>query len=197
MSVMHIDATDLRPPATLKYQVCIIGAGAAGITLAKEFHNSGITVGLIESGGLEPDATQLLAEGETSEETIPNRLRYLGTSRTRYFGGTTNVWTGWCRPLDRLDYEKREWVPYSGWPISRSEVEPFYERATSYCQIPSFDYSTDQRELEERINIFTQPTQLRSRLFHMGPPTRFGMRYREEILESRNVTVLLHANVTR
>lgn len=78
----------------MEYDLCIIGAGAAGITIAREFVDSRVRVGLIESGGLKPDRETLsLYEGETSE-TIPSSFQYLTTSRVRYFGGTTNVWNG-------------------------------------------------------------------------------------------------------
>ena len=72
----------------MEYDLCIIGAGAAGITIAREFVDSRVRVGLIESGGLKPDRETLsLYEGETSE-TIPSSFQYLTTSRVRYFGRT-------------------------------------------------------------------------------------------------------------
>ena len=191
---MLIDVRKLPSDFNSFFDICILGAGAAGITLARELSKYPFKVALVESGGFEPDEAQQLYEGETSE-TIPVDLRYLSTSRTRWFGGTTNIWTGWCRPLDGLDFEKRPWVKYSGWPISRAELEPFYERATDLCEIDSFHYTPEQSASEKSTNWLRSDANLRSRFFHFSPPTHFGTLYRSELVSSRNVTVLLHANV--
>jgi choline dehydrogenase-like flavoprotein len=129
---MLIDIGKFSPDFNLSFDICIIGAGAAGITLARELAKQPFKVGLVESGAFEPDESQQLYDGETSG-SIPADLRYLSTSRMRWFGGTTNIWTGWCRPLDELDFEPRPWVNHSGWPISWAELEPFYERAADFC----------------------------------------------------------------
>ena len=50
-------------------------------------------------------------------------------------GGSSNTWTGRCAPFDCIDYETREWVPYSGWPFKASEMEVFLQRAAPYLGI--------------------------------------------------------------
>ena len=76
------------------------------VTLAREFIGEPFRVCLLESGGLEFEpATQALYQGETIGLPYP-----LDTTRLRYFGGTTNHWSGWCRPLDETDFEKRDWI---------------------------------------------------------------------------------------
>ena len=93
----------------------MVGAGAAGITLAREFANCSFRVVLLESGGAELEkATQDLYAGQrywTPYDVFP-------VSRLRFFGGATNHWAGWCDIPDSLDFEMRESVPYSGWPFS-------------------------------------------------------------------------------
>jgi choline dehydrogenase-like flavoprotein len=123
-----------------KTDVCIVGAGAAGITIAQHFIGKPFRVCLMESGGLDFDArTQSLYSGETAG------LPYtpLDAVRVRYFGGTTNHWNGWCRPFEELDFEHRDWVPYSGWPFKRSELVPYYERAHEICELGPFAYSPE------------------------------------------------------
>ena len=191
---MLIDVGALAPNFNLSFDICILGAGAAGITLARELAKHPFKVGLVESGGFEPDRAQELYDGETSG-SIPGDLRYLITSRMRWFGGTTNIWTGWCRPLDELDFETRPWVTHSGWPMSRAELEPFYERATDLCEIDSFHYTPEQLASEKSTNWLRSEANLRSRFFHFSPPTRFGALYRSELVSSRSVTLLLHANI--
>ena len=190
---MLIDVRKLSANFNLSFDICILGAGAAGITLARELSKYPFKVGLVESGGFEPDGSQELYDGETSG-AIPADLRYLSTSRIRRFGGTTNIWTGWCRPLDELDFETRPWVPHSGWPISKAELDPFYEKAADLCQIDSFRYTPEKSALEKSANWLRYDANLRSRFFHFSPPTRFGTRYRSDLISSRNVTLLLHGN---
>src|SRR5688572_9229563 len=105
------DARDLTEGATLSADVCIVGAGAAGITIALRLIDSGLSVIMLESGGLEfEDATAELAQG-----TINGNLREeLDGHRRRIFGGTTSIWNGWCMPLSPYDFERRDWIQYSG-----------------------------------------------------------------------------------
>src|SRR5688500_16926350 len=118
---MLTDARALTRDAELDADVCIVGAGPAGITLACELRTSGLRTILVESGGLEADdATQSLAGGEiVSSDCLPA----LDIARARRFGGTANLWdTRWDprhigfrgAPLDPIDFAERDWVPESG-----------------------------------------------------------------------------------
>ena len=128
-----IDARrELENGHVIKADLCIVGAGPAGIALAKEFAQSRLRVALIESGGLEFDAdTWSLAQGKAVG--IPHPVQ---GSRLPYFGGTSNRWDGNVRPLDPLDFEKRSWVPYSGWPFGSKELAAYYERAKVFVGLP-------------------------------------------------------------
>ena len=113
-----IDARQLENGHVIRADLCIVGAGPAGIAIAKEFAQSRLRVALIESGGFDIDAdTWSLANGQTVGIPYP-----VQGSRLRYFGGTSNHWDGNVRPLDPLDFEKRSWVSYSGWPFSGERV---------------------------------------------------------------------------
>ena len=104
---MLIDARTLPRNKHIDTDVCIIGAGAAGITLAREFIGQAFRVCLLEGGGLEYESdTQSLYKGEN----IGLRYYPLHGSRLRYFGGTTNHWGGFCRPLDEHDFEQRKCI---------------------------------------------------------------------------------------
>ena len=100
----------------------IVGAGAAGITLARQFANTRTSVLLLESGGLERDEAQqdLYMGALTGLQTLP-----LHVSRLRYFGGSTNHWAGWTRPLEPEDFAGRKDWPESGWPITRSSLDAY------------------------------------------------------------------------
>ena len=102
---MFIDARSVPAGTTVETDLCIIGAGAAGIAMALQFLAAGMRVGLVEGGGLEyEDDTQSLYDGESVGRPYPG----LTTTRMRAFGGTTNLWGGWCTPLDPIDFEPRE-----------------------------------------------------------------------------------------
>lgn len=192
---MVTDTRTLPQGIQLTFDVCIIGAGAAGITLARALKPRGFTVGLLESGGFDADQrTQDLYRGTTVSASLPRR--YLSTSRLRYFGGATNHWNGMCRPLDRLDFEPRPWVPHSGWPIGRDALERFYHQAADILQ---FDrYGDSWGDLTSSDNSLIPPGgALVGRTFRMSPPTRFGRVYRDELTQSDNVEILLHATVVQ
>src|SRR5450755_1050699 len=106
---MFIDAHSLPAGALVEADICIIGAGAAGITVAREFLKSNLRVVLLESGATEFDpSTQELYTGTS----IGRPYDELATARLRYFGGTTNHWGGWCQPREPIDFEAREGVPH-------------------------------------------------------------------------------------
>jgi choline dehydrogenase-like flavoprotein len=190
-----IEAASDLDPNLLRADICVVGAGAAGIALAREFIGSPVRVCVLESGGLEFDReVQSLCEGEVvGLDYFP-----LDTTRLRYFGGTTNHWGGLCRPLDPIDFEVRPWVPGSGWPIGPADLEIFNQRAHEVCEIRSSRY--DPEWLEERLGaslLELDPSSFVSTVMRYSPPTRFGTTYRPELAMAENVTVILYANVLR
>src|SRR5262245_23795365 len=98
----------------LEADVCVIGGGPAGIAFAREFESSHHSVIVLESGGLEINSkVQALHKGTNTRGDFA-----LDASRFRLLGGTSCTWGGWCAPLDEIDFERREWVPDSGWPLT-------------------------------------------------------------------------------
>jgi len=194
---MVIDSDRVTRNSLIQSDLCIIGAGAAGITMAREFLNSNVSVCLLESGTFQIDhPTQMLYHGKHEGDLIDDEIWYLVDSRVRYFGGSTNHWSGKCRPLDEIDFDKRSWVSYSGWPITRKELDSYYQRACPICDIildeelPSSQVTPDRR-LKIRKNFgFANKT------FYSSKPTRFGEKYREEIVGSNSISLYLNANVT-
>src|SRR5687768_10674708 len=128
------DVNELPASSTITADICIVGAGAAGITVATELDGDRQTVCLVESGGYQPDEeTQALY----ALETVGHPVREKFMSRARYFGGTCNLWAGRCMRLTRIDVSPREWVPHSGWPLTYEELERYYARAARMLRLPS------------------------------------------------------------
>ncbi len=189
---MLIDAHTLNNGATIETDICIIGAGAAGISLAMEFINSGSRVCILESGGTEyNDDTQALFDGKNTGFPYYD-IRAL---RLRYFGGTTNHWSGACRPLDTLDFEQRDWVPHSGWPLTKKQLDPYYEKAHVLCELGPYNYDPAFWEGNKNPRLPIKDDRVSTAMFQVSSPTRFGSVYRDEIEQAENITTYLNANV--
>ena len=187
---MLSDAHEIPSGSTITTDVCIIGAGAAGITLAREFIGQPFRVCLLESGGLSFDSRR---QSLNSGTNVGLPYYALEGTRLRHFGGTTNHWGGWCRPLDPIDFEARPWVPHSGWPFNFETLRPYYERAQDMCQLGPFTYEEAfWREAEPPLALDQHC--LYTSVFQVSPPTRFGVVYRGEIQQAQNITTYLYAN---
>ncbi len=112
--------------------VCIVGAGVAGQTVARRLAGAGKSVILAESGGTDFDGdVQSLANGPNlGEEYYPLR-----DSRLRLFGGTTAIWGGRSVALDPIDFVKRDWIAHSGWPITYEELDPYVDEAFAALEL--------------------------------------------------------------
>jgi choline dehydrogenase-like flavoprotein len=187
------DARSLADGSELECDVCVVGAGAAGITLAREFAGGDVRVCLLESGGFEPDeAVQDLYRGVARGTILGPGSHYLAGGRLRYFGGTTNHWQGWCRPFEPIDFTARPWIAASGWPFDRSHLDPWYGRARAVIGLAAFD--------DDAVAAAAGPPPLLpggSRVptrFYYLQPTRFGVAHRARLAAAPNLRVLLHAS---
>jgi choline dehydrogenase-like flavoprotein len=198
---MIVDAHSVPEDGIIKTDVCIVGAGIAGITLAREFIGEEFRVCLLESGGFEPDkATQSLYWGEN----VGHPYYPLDMHGARCFGGTSHRWHAEIgisrlgvrlRPLDEIDFEKRDWIPYSGWPFDKAHLDPFYERAQSICQIGPYIYDVKDWENPEKTpRLPFANGRAKTTIFQFGPRDPFISDYRDEITRADNITTYLYAN---
>ena len=194
---MIIDARQVVQDETINCDICIVGAGAAGITLAHELRDSGMEVVLLESGGWKvEDHTRDLNKGEVLEPKIHEPLE---EKRRRCFGGATIAWGGRCVPFDEVDFEARPYVPYSGWPITKRDLDSYYMRAHAYCEIGAYTYdvkaalSMPERQKSLIPNLKSEDISLEN-LALFSPPTNFGKKFRDRLKESSNIKIYLYAN---
>ena len=174
--------------------ICIVGAGVAGIAMALEWINTPYKVILLEGGGFNVDSRmQDLYRGKS----VGQRYYPLQSSRLHYFGGTSGHWTGFCSPFDPIDFRKRDWVPYSGWPIEYGDLLPYYERVRKVVEIDSANFDFDYwRSIDpELVPLPLDENVLWNKIWQFSPPTRFGTRYRDAIVNAKNVFLYTHANV--
>jgi choline dehydrogenase-like flavoprotein len=198
---MIFDAHLIPNNKTIQTDVCIVGAGIAGITLAREFIGRDFKVCLLESGGIEPDrATQSLYWGEN----VGLPYYDLDTARACCFGGSSHRWSVELggnsigvrlRPLDEIDFEERDWIPYSGWPFDKSHLIPFYKRAQSVCQIGPFTYEVEDWEKPNKTPRLPFVTdRVKTAIFQFGPRDPFFKDYKDEIEKAENISTYLYAN---
>ena len=192
---MHIDARNLPDQTLIEGDICIIGAGAAGISVALEWINTPYKVILLEGGGFEYESQmQDLYKGKTTGQ----RYYPLESARLHYFGGTTGHWAGFCSPLDPIDFKKRDWVPHSGWPITREDLDPYYARAHKNLDLGPYEYH-DAYWKEQDPTIDSLPLNqavVFNKMWQFSPPTRFGTKYKDTIVQASNIHLYTYANVT-
>ena len=191
---MHIDARTLEPGTLIEGDLCIIGAGAAGISMALEWMSSGRKVLLLEGGGFNVETQlQALYHGESLD-----RPYYpLRSATLHYFGGTTGHWAGFCSPFDGIDFEQRDWVPHSGWPITRKDLDPFYARANKNLELGPYEYDAAywEKQDSEVRRLPLDGATFYPKMWQFSPPTRMGFVYRDPILKAANVHLYTYARV--
>jgi choline dehydrogenase-like flavoprotein len=174
--------------------ICIIGGGVAGITAALTFDGKPLSVALLESGGFTyGEATQSLYEGDN----VGQPYERLDRARSRYWGGSSNCWGGWCRPMDAMDFEKRDWVDNSGWPFRKDTLEPYYDRAIQLLGLnPDYEPSHWVRAVGRAdTKLFPlDEAKLSNQIIQFTPHQRFGQIFRDPLARSTNVRVFLHSN---
>src|ERR1039457_3610810 len=184
---MFVDARTLPQRFAIDADICIVGAGAAGITLARDLSGGNRRIAVLESGNFDFDPdTQKLYAGEVVGVAYPP----LDRDRLRYLGGSTNHWDGSCRPFDALDL--------ADWPIGPQVLEPYYRRAHDICQLGPYTFDPQDWSTPEARPLQLGPgTKLKNGLFQYSPPTRFGTVYRNDLAAAEGVTVYLNANVVQ
>lgn len=176
--------------------MCIVGAGAAGITIACELDGTGIDVLLLEAGGFGRD--RQVRDDYVGSASFPHPDT--AAFRRPGFGGTTTIWGGRCVPLDPIDFARRQHIPDSGWPIAYEEVARYYPEAMQYCDAGQADFSVAGSlgaAPPTIAGLASNETLLADRIERYSRPTDFGKRYRARLARSSNVTVLLFARCIR
>ncbi|GMR14422.1 MAG: GMC family oxidoreductase [Gammaproteobacteria bacterium] len=189
---MLIDLEKFAQDMMLDAEVCIVGAGAAGVALARDLMHAGRDICLLEGGGMDyEDATQSLFDGKN----IGMEYYDLDHARLRFFGGTTNIWGGRNIPLDPIDFEKRDWVPHSGWPITFDDLQAYYRIAHNSLELGEFDYEAGNWQKLGLQPIGFDPQEITTRFWRFDDlAERFNSRRSDDLIKSENVRIVLHAN---
>jgi choline dehydrogenase-like flavoprotein len=192
---MLVDLRQAGEAVEHDYDLCIAGAGAAGIALAMEFVGKRTRVCLLESGGLDIDPdTQDLYRGEV----VGLQYADLDTHRLRFFGGTTNHWAGYSTPFPDFSFEPHAWIPHSGWPLRRAELTPYYQRAHDRLDMEDVGWDPggdwDAAAIGGGAPGLAIDPAFRDKAAVIRP-VRMGETFRETLAAAENVDVVLYANL--
>lgn len=196
------DLSSMPDGSSLEADVCVVGSGPAGASVAAELARGAVRVCLLEGGGTVYER----------ESQAPYAFESVGhpwgrgelERRVRVLGGTSTTWTGRCAPFDALDFAERPWIPHSGWPIARHELDGYLERAGALLGLGPQRYD---ESMWERFGVAPprpplDPALLRTQLWQYsrgenGSPTDFARDVLSRLSDARALTVVVHANVTR
>jgi choline dehydrogenase-like flavoprotein len=180
---MLIDFNQLGVSSSPKSaDVCVVGSGPAGMTLALELDRYGRSVILLEGGDVHMSLeSQELYKGDViGDHYVP-----LDAARLRYLGGTSGHWGGWSYPLTTYTFQEKPGFENAHWPIEKKDLDPFLERALAVLDIqpPANDVVLDSEFGIKEFSISL------SRV-------KFGQKYRELLTSSKNITCVVNANLT-
>lgn len=198
---MFKNISNFSSNSVIEYDICIIGSGPAGISVAKQLFDTKFNIAILESGGIEPeDEYQDLNNGENSGPSFLS----LYSSRLRCFGGAGKLWAGHCAPFEKDDFKKKTFSSLSGWPISLNDLKKYYIDAAKLLGI-SYEKFYDESFLENTFleksfkefgkrNSFLSPNILQvSSVEHRDPAEKF----KNYLQSSKNIDVIFHSTVTK
>ena len=189
--------------------VCVVGAGPAGLALAGALADAGVRVVLVEGGREVRHLGDVLAEGQ---DAYPQD----DVTRTRAggLGGTAGIWSyritnldhqggdpdagpRGCRyaPMDPVDFEARAEVPHSGWPLTRADLDPWYERAQPVCGLGRYDYSPAGWSTAARQPLPLPPELVETQMFQFGPASAWTVEALGRLRAADGVRIITGARV--
>lgn len=174
------DVTAYRS-AELVAKVCIIGTGPSGMAIALQLAHAGIPVVMLEAGSTDfSDESQDFYKGKVEGDFYFD----LDITRLRFIGGSSNHWAGWCRVLDAHDFDERSWIPNSGWPIIRADLEPYLSATRVMLDLPELRPNKPVNEDIDWIQLIKSPA------------VRVATKYRTTLEQSKLISVVLNTMVS-
>lgn len=191
---MLIDARRSLPGSSFEAEVCVIGSGPAGATVAAELAGRGLGVIVLEGGGAGRDRT-----ADDTYRGVPGEGAHdpIDAVRQKRLGGTSAVWGGRCAPLDDVDFSERGWVPGARWPITHDELRRYYGRAQRHLDAGECEYSAAASGFPPvPAEVVGTGPLCCDDLWRWSPPTAFAPRMRT-LARTGRIRLFTHATVAR
>lgn len=194
---MIISEKEIIQGDCLEAEICIIGSGPAGFSIALELIKTNKKIIMLTGGGYhETAASQDLHKG-IIDSISPHEP--IEENRRRVFGGASTAWGGRCIPMDPIDFLKRPWIHHSGWPITFDKLKPYYEKASNYLKSGAFEYiapnSLTNLNVDEIIDGIDNEDIISSKLERWSTPVNFVKDYAHLLKKNGNIQVILDSHV--
>jgi choline dehydrogenase-like flavoprotein len=174
---MIFDSYEAFRAAGVAARVAVFGSGPAGTTIARKLAAAGVPVVVFEAGGLEwSEDSQDFYRGQT----VGDPYFDLDVTRLRFLGGCSNHWAGWCRVMDAHDFEAKSWVPDTGWPIARSDIDPYLDEVHDILDLDPFRPDVPISDDIRWVQLIKSPA------------VRIGEKYQDEIAKSPLISLVLN-----
>jgi choline dehydrogenase-like flavoprotein len=192
LPMTFVDLRHASPAPSKRYDICVIGAGAAGLYLASKLARHGSNVVIVEAGGM------TCAPGTSiGIEPLFSASTYRGAIEGRAFGwgGSTSRWGGVLVPHTHFDY--RDDADLETW---RHVVQTVQERSSSvfsalalrgepdFCAFPAVALQSTAELLQNR-GVGTVSGEFL-------PFSRRNLTFLTDAAAAKNLTVYLNAVVS-
>jgi choline dehydrogenase-like flavoprotein len=206
---MYLNADQLPDGTLLRgFDICIVGAGAAGLAMTKRLIGSSANVLVLSSGsasdrGRPASHAQSIYQGTVGPLLAKVDPLFLDRSRLHMYGGTTNHFGFWSRPLDEADFKPRPGYRDAYWPIDRAELAASYRDAHQFGHFGPFNY--DDMPFWERVLYARRfpplpGDPLRGAVMHAQYDESlhdFQVQFGDDLRAAQNITVMFNANLLR
>ena len=189
---MLLDLNEIDQELSLEGEICIVGGGAVGLTMAARLARAGQRVVVLEGGGASLERrSQDLHRGAS----VGHPLQNVNVGRYRVLGGSTVFWGGQVVPVDAHTLQKRPWIAECSWPIDTDTLSPYFAECYRLLGLTDVELNDDRIWQQLGISARLDPS-LEILLTRWVPQRNFSKLFREEINKNPNLTVIVHANVT-
>ena len=179
--IYDLDKLDNKDVIKNLFDVCVIGAGAAGITIANSLSDFGFKIALCEAGS---DEYTERSQNNYKGKVVGDNYFDLDIARLRFLGGSTNHWNGMCRPFSEIDFDRGYLGDKYIWPITFDEISKYQEQACKILEIKNnFEFKNQETEKIKKIK------------FQFSPPVRFKDKYLKKISDSKNISLFINTNL--
>lgn len=180
--------------ATISADICIVGAGVAGLTIAREFLGSNVSILILESGG-KKDESRIQRLYESDVVGLPHEGVHNG--RFRVYGGSSTRWGAQLMTFEQNDLDARAHVSGEAWPVNLHEIQQYYRRAEDVLSMNALSYEED---LWSDLGVDPLGFDRQKLKYRFSKWAGFNNRNLAKSIgvdcaSARNVTTLLHANL--
>jgi predicted dehydrogenase len=111
---------DVLASGSRAFDLVVVGTGPAGMAVAHALRGSGLEIVMLESGGPEVERE---VEALNEFVNVGHARAHHELVRRRCVGGSSTIWTGRCGMFDAIDYQRRDGLPFSGWPFDAEQLD--------------------------------------------------------------------------